>query len=75
MFAEHDTVPIDLNKPVLPENSSDEILSVGMASNEQFHVAVMVEKLPSRWKVFKNILRHKTEELSLESIITQLRVE
>ena len=52
-----------------------EIISEGMALDEQFQVAVMVDKLPPAWKDFKNILRHKTKEFSLEQLITRLRIE
>ncbi|XP_060972678.1 uncharacterized protein LOC133038526 [Cannabis sativa] len=52
-----------------------EILSEGMTIDEQFQVAVMIDKLPPSWKDFKNTLRHKTKEFSLESLITRLRIE
>ncbi|KAA0059864.1 uncharacterized protein E5676_scaffold184G00680 [Cucumis melo var. makuwa] len=45
-----------------------------MPLNEQFQVAVIIDKL-ALWKDFKNTLRHKTKELSLESLITRLRIE
>ena len=46
-----------------------------MLVNEQFQVAIIIDKLPSPWKDFKNTLRHKTKEFSLESLSTQLRIE
>ena len=52
-----------------------EIISEGMELNDQFQVAVIIDKLPPSWKDFKNILRHKTKEFSLESLITRLRIE
>ncbi|XP_060963454.1 uncharacterized protein LOC133032979 [Cannabis sativa] len=52
-----------------------EILSEGMTIDEQFQVAVMIDKLSPSWKDFKNTLRHKTKEFSLESLITRLRIE
>lgn len=52
-----------------------EIISEGMTLDEQFQVAVMIDKLPPSWKDFKNILGHKTKEFSLESLITRLRIE
>ncbi|TYK23766.1 hypothetical protein E5676_scaffold1607G00870 [Cucumis melo var. makuwa] len=45
-----------------------------MPLNEQFQV-VIINKLPLLWKDSKNTLRHKTKEFSLESLITQLRIE
>ncbi|KAB2595294.1 hypothetical protein D8674_030744 [Pyrus ussuriensis x Pyrus communis] len=52
-----------------------EIISEGMVLNDQFQVAVIIDKLPPTWKNFKNSLRHKTKGFSLESLITRLRIE
>ena len=52
-----------------------EIISEGMSLDEQFQIAVIIDKLPPGWKDFKNVLRHKTKEFSLESLITRLRIE
>ncbi|XP_050210126.1 uncharacterized protein LOC126660602 [Mercurialis annua] len=52
-----------------------EFISEGMVLDEQFQVAVLIDKLPPSWKDFKNYLRHKTKEFSLESLITRLRIE
>lgn len=52
-----------------------EIISEGTTLDEKFQIAVMIDKLPHSWKDFKNILRHKTKEFSLESLITRLRIE
>ncbi|KAA0065475.1 putative Polyprotein [Cucumis melo var. makuwa] len=45
-----------------------------MPLDDQFQVAVIIDKLPPLWKDFKSTLRHKTKEFSLE-IITHLRIE
>ncbi|KAK2455989.1 putative mitochondrial protein [Trifolium repens] len=52
-----------------------EIITEGMPLDEQFQIAVIIDKLPLAWKDFKNILRHKTKEFSIESLITRLRIE
>ena len=51
------------------------ITSKGMTLDEQFQVAIIIDKLPPAWKDFKNTLRHKTKEFSLESLITRLRID
>ena len=52
-----------------------EIVSEGMNLDEQFQVAVIIDKPPSNWKEFKNSLRYKTKEFSLKSLIALLRIE
>jgi hypothetical protein len=49
-----------------------EIITEGMPLDDQFQIAVIIDKLPPRWKDFKNQLRHKTKEFSIESLITRL---
>jgi hypothetical protein len=53
-----------------------EIINEGMPLNEQFQVPIIVDdKLPPNWKDFMNLFRHKTKEISLESLITCLRLK
>ena len=52
-----------------------EIAAEGMSINEAFLVAAVIEKLPEGWKDFKNYLKHKKKEMSLEDLITRLRIE
>ena len=52
-----------------------EIIIEGMPLDEQFQIAVIIDKLPPGWKDFKNLLRHKTKEFSIESLITHLQIE
>ncbi|CAJ2645227.1 unnamed protein product [Trifolium pratense] len=52
-----------------------EIITEGMPLHEQFQISVIIDKLPPSWKDFKNQLRHKTKEFSIEGLITRLRIE
>ncbi|CAM8902696.1 unnamed protein product [Rhodiola kirilowii] len=52
-----------------------EMNSEGMKVNEQFQVAAVIEKLPSGWKDFKNYLKHKRKEMSMEDLVIHLKNE
>nr|XP_033517541.1 uncharacterized protein LOC117281801 [Nicotiana tomentosiformis] len=52
-----------------------DLLAEGIIINEAFQVAAMIEKLPPLWKDFKNYLKHKRKEMSLENLIVRLRIE
>ncbi|XP_070002845.1 uncharacterized protein [Nicotiana sylvestris] len=52
-----------------------DLLTEGLVSNEAVQVAAMIEKLSSLWKDFKNYLKHKRKEMSLEDLIVRLRIE
>ena len=43
--------------------------------NEAFQVATIIEKLPPMWKDFKNYLKHKRKEMTVEDLIVRLRIE
>ncbi|KAF3675204.1 hypothetical protein T459_01064 [Capsicum annuum] len=47
----------------------------GLIMNEDFQVAVIIEKLPPLWKDFKNYLKHKKKEMSVKDLIVRLRIE
>nr|XP_016438371.1 PREDICTED: uncharacterized protein LOC107764329 [Nicotiana tabacum] len=47
----------------------------GMVINEAFQVAAFIEKLPQLWKDFKNYLKYKCKEMTLEDLIVRLRIE
>ena len=43
--------------------------------SETFQVAAIIEKLPPAWKDFKNYLKHKRKEMSIEDLVIRLRIE
>ncbi|KAF3633924.1 putative glucan endo-1,3-beta-glucosidase A-like [Capsicum annuum] len=47
----------------------------GLIVNDAFQVAAIVEKLPPLWKDFKNYLKHKRKEMTVEDFIVRLRIE
>ena len=52
-----------------------EIHAEGMNLSETFQVAAIIEKLPPAWKDFKNYLKHKRKEVSIEDLVFRLRIE
>ena len=52
-----------------------DIHAEGMTLSETFQVVAFIEKLPPSWRDFKNYLKHKRKELSLEDLIVRLRIE
>ncbi|KAL5575820.1 hypothetical protein UlMin_017519 [Ulmus minor] len=52
-----------------------EIHVEGMYLSETFQVAVIIEKLPPAWKDFKNYLKRKRKEMSIEDLVVRLRIE
>ena len=51
------------------------MLSEGLVINETFQVAAVIEKLSLSWKDFKNYLKHKRNEPSMEDLAVRLRIE
>ncbi|GKC51846.1 hypothetical protein Tco_1074591 [Tanacetum coccineum] len=47
----------------------------GMTVSEAFQVAAIIEKLPLSWVDFKNYLKHKRKEMSVEDLIVCIRIE
>ena len=43
--------------------------------SETFQVAVIIEKLPPAWKDFKNYLKHKRKEMSIEDLVIRFCIE
>ncbi|XP_055814101.1 uncharacterized protein LOC129883467 [Solanum dulcamara] len=52
-----------------------DLLTEGMIINGTFQVATLIEKLPPSWKDFKNYLKHKLKEMTLEDLIVHRRIE
>ncbi|KAI3728850.1 hypothetical protein L6452_17494 [Arctium lappa] len=50
-----------------------DIFAEGMTISETFQVATMIEKLPPGWIDFKNYLKHKRNEMSVEKLVVRLR--
>ncbi|KAH1107292.1 hypothetical protein J1N35_011060 [Gossypium stocksii] len=46
-----------------------------MVRGESFQVATIIEKLPLAWNDFKNYLKHKRKEMSVEDLIVKLQIE
>ncbi|KAH0652670.1 hypothetical protein KY285_030218 [Solanum tuberosum] len=51
------------------------LIAEDLVINEAFQVAAIIDKLPPLWKDFKNNLKHKLKEMSLEDLIVRLRIE
>ena len=54
---------------------NNEITAEGMILPEAFIVDCTIEKLPPSWVDFKNYLKHKRKQMSLESLISRLHNE
>ncbi|GJZ71776.1 pol polyprotein, partial [Tanacetum coccineum] len=52
-----------------------DIHTEGMTVSEAFQVAAIIEKLPPSCVDFKNYLKHKRKEMSVEDLILRLRIE
>ena len=52
-----------------------DIHSEGMSLSESFQVAALVEMIPPAWKDFKNYLKHKCKEMTMDELIVRLRIE
>ena len=46
-----------------------------MKLSETFQVVAIIEKLLPAWKDFKNYLKHKRMEMSIEDLVIRLRIE
>ncbi|PKI50936.1 hypothetical protein CRG98_028666 [Punica granatum] len=46
-----------------------EIQAEGISLSESFQVSVVIEKLPPGWNDFKNYLKHKRKEMTMEDLV------
>ncbi|KAE8736163.1 UPF0481 protein [Hibiscus syriacus] len=51
------------------------ILAEGMIISESFQVATIIEKLSPAWNDFKNYLKHKRKEMTVEYLIVRIWIE
>jgi guanylate kinase len=59
------------DKPIMEQvheyqNIVLEILAEGMVIDDAFQAATLIEKLPPSWKEYRNYLKHKKRDMSLE---------
>ena len=47
----------------------------GMVLGENFQVVAVIEKLSPPWKDFKNYLKHKQKEMSIEDLVVRFHIE
>ncbi|XP_047263358.1 uncharacterized protein LOC124896094 [Capsicum annuum] len=52
-----------------------DLLAEGLIVSDVFQVVAIIEKLPPIWKDFKNYLKHKRKEMTVEDLIVRLRIE
>nr|GEU80219.1 Pol polyprotein [Tanacetum cinerariifolium] len=52
-----------------------DIHAEGMTLSETFQVAAIIEKLPPSWVDFRNYVKHKRKEMSVEDLVVRLRIE
>ncbi|CAN1185666.1 Retrovirus-related Pol polyprotein from transposon TNT 1-94, partial [Linum perenne] len=68
------------DKPVMDqvhvyENLTAEVLAEGMKMCEVLQANVLIEKLPESWSDYKNKLKHKKRDLSLEELVGHMKIE
>ncbi|GJT50245.1 retrovirus-related pol polyprotein from transposon TNT 1-94 [Tanacetum coccineum] len=63
------------SKNVISQVLPHDIHVEGMTLSETFQVAAIIEKLPPSWVEFKNYLKHKRKEMSVEDLVVRLRIE
>ena len=57
------------------ENLVTEVLSEGMKMCEILQANVLLEKFPPTWSEYRNHLKHKKKDLTLQELIRHMRME
>ncbi|CAN1352538.1 Retrovirus-related Pol polyprotein from transposon TNT 1-94, partial [Linum perenne] len=57
------------------ENLTAEVLAEGMKMCDIFQANVLIEKLPDSWSEYKNKLKHKKRDMTLEELIGHMKIE
>ncbi|PKI36043.1 hypothetical protein CRG98_043567 [Punica granatum] len=63
------------SRTVMGQALLHEIQDEGMALRESFQVAIVIEKLPLGWRDFKNYLKQKWKEMTMEDLVVKLQIE
>ncbi|XP_070010524.1 uncharacterized protein [Nicotiana sylvestris] len=68
------------NKPIMEqvheyENLTADVLNEGMEMCEILQANVLVEKFPPSWSDYRNQLKHKKKNLTLQELISHMRIE
>ena len=68
------------SKPIMDqvhvyENLVTEILAEGMKMCEILQANVLIEKLPDSWSDYRNHLKHKKRDLTLEELVSHMKIE
>ncbi|XP_059288559.1 uncharacterized protein LOC132041899 [Lycium ferocissimum] len=68
------------NKPIMEqvheyENLTATVLTEGMKMCEVFQANVLLEKFPPSWSDYRNQLKHKKKDLTLQVLISHMRTE
>ncbi|CAN1159986.1 hypothetical protein LINPERPRIM_LOCUS21963, partial [Linum perenne] len=71
---------IDDDKPIMEQvhvykNLTAEVLAEGMHMCEVLQANVLIERLPEAWSDYRNLLKHKKRDLTLEELIGHMKIE
>ncbi|OIT36784.1 hypothetical protein A4A49_46442, partial [Nicotiana attenuata] len=53
----------------------EDLKAEGMSLPEKFAAGVLIEKLPDSWSDYKNNLKHKQKNFTIEEIVTHILIE